>query len=125
MTRARLRAGVALVALAAAAVVVPSNRAPAQEAKPRPSINLYGSTGLIDMPSAEAQPDGQITASYSQFGNTARRNFSFQILPRISGTLRYSTIKDWGQRDEDTGVFDPGYDLYDRSFDVTFQLLDE
>ena len=125
MTRARLRAGVALVALAAAAVVVPSNRAPAQEAKPRPSINLYGSTGLIDMPSAEAQPDGQITASYSQFGNTARRNFSFQILPRISGTLRYSTIKDWGQRDEDTGVFDPGYDLYDRSFDVAFQLLDE
>ena len=33
------------------------------------------------MPSAEAQPDAQVSASYSQFGNTQRRNFTFQVLP--------------------------------------------
>jgi hypothetical protein len=62
--------------------------------------------------------------SWSGFGNTTRRNFNFQILPRDTGTLRYSTIKDWGQRN-DEGIYDPSYDLYDRSFDIKFQLLNE
>lgn len=91
----------------------------AQAPEPRPSLNLYGTTGLIDMPSAQAQPDGQLGVSYSQFGNTARRNFTFQILPRLSGTLRYATIHDWTRPD------DPDYDLFDRSFDIQFQLLEE
>src|SRR5690606_28188161 len=107
-------------ALAAAASIAPGTTAPAQEtAPPRPSLNLYGATGLIDMPSAEAQPDAQVSASYSQFGNTSRRNFTFQLLPRISATLRYASIKDWGNSD------DPEYKLFDRSLDVQFQLLKE
>lgn len=85
----------------------------------RPSANLYGQTGLIDLPTAQRQPDGQLSASYGFFGNTTRRNFSFQILPRLSGTLRYATITDWGRSD------DPGYDLFDRSFDLQLHLLDE
>jgi hypothetical protein len=82
-------------------------------------------TGLIDMPSAQDQPDAQITLSYSYFGTTQRRNLSFQILPRISGAVRYSTIADWGQTNENTGNFNPNYDLFDRSFDVQFTLLRE
>ena len=74
------------------------HRAGAGGAPPRPSLNLYGVTGLIDMPSAEAQPDAQVSASYSQFGNTPRRNFTFQLLPRVSATLRYSTIQRLGHR---------------------------
>jgi hypothetical protein len=96
-----------------------------QVPKPRPSVNLYGMTGLIDMPSAQDQPDAQITLSYSYFGTTQRRNLSFQILPRISGAVRYSTIADWGQTNENTGNFNPNYDLFDRSFDVQFTLLRE
>ncbi len=120
MSHRRLRAGAAIVALASATALGVGETAPAQDrAVPRPSLNLYGTTGLIDMPSAEAQPDGQISASYSQFGNTSRRNFTFQVLPRVSGSLRYSTIEDWGRPD------DPTYDLYDRSLDVTFQLAFE
>ncbi len=120
MQRNPLRAGVALLALTAVASVAPGTTAPAQEAAPpRPSLNLYGVTGLIDMPSAEAQPDAQVSASYSQFGNTSRRNFTFQLLPRVSGTLRYATISDWGNSD------DPGYNLFDRSLDLQFQLLKE
>jgi hypothetical protein len=86
---------------------------------PRPSLNLYGSTGLIDMPSAESQPDGQISASFSYFGNTIRRNLTFQILPRISGSLRYATIDEFGE------AGDPEYDLFDRSFDLQFQILED
>ena len=67
-----------------AAVLAPGSTAPAQEGE-RPSVNLYGVPGVIDMPSAIVQPDGQMTASYSAFGNTTRRNFSFQILPRVIG----------------------------------------
>ena len=53
------------------------------------------------------------------FGNTTRRNFSFQVLPRLSGSLRYSTVNDWGKPN------DPDYSLFDRSFDLTFQILNE
>ena len=120
MQRKPLRAGVAMLALAAAASVAPGTTAPAQEAPPRPSLNLYGVTGLIDMPSAESQPDAQVSASYSQFGKTARRNFTFQFLPRVSATVRYSTISDWGN-----GRRTRDYNLFDRSFDLQFQLLKE
>ena len=85
-----------MLALASASALVVGSSARRRKPRPRPSINLYGETGLIDMPTAQSQPDGQITASYSQFGDTSRRNFTFQILPRLSGTLRYSTIKNWG-----------------------------
>ena len=111
----RLRAGLAM--LTAAAALAPGTIAPAQEG--RPSYNLYGVTGLIDMPSAESQPDAQLGASYSVFGNTTRRNFTFQMLPRLSGTLRYATINDWGRPN------DPSFDLFDRSFDLQLQILKE
>lgn len=125
MAQRHLFAGLATLAMVSASAVSVGTEAPAQEAPlPRPSLNLYGMTGLMDMPSAEAQPDGQVSFNYTQFGETSRRNFSFQILPRLTGGLRYSTIKNWGQAD-DLGVYDPSYDLYDRSFDLQFQLLDE
>jgi hypothetical protein len=101
-----------------AVVLAPGSTAPAQEGE-RPSVNLYGNSGLIDMPGAIVQPDGQMTFSYAAFANTTRRNFSFQILPRIAGTVRYSTINDWnppGSLEED---------LFDRSFDLRLQILNE
>lgn len=120
MSHRRLRAGLATVALASVSSLALSGLADAQEApRPRPSVNLYGNPGLIDMPSAEAMPDGQMTLSWSKFGGMSRRQFNFQILPRLSGTLRYSTIENWGRPD------DPNYDLWDRSFDFRFQIIDE
>jgi hypothetical protein len=110
----------ATVALATVSTLALWAAANAQEApRPRPSVNLYGNAGLIDMPTAEMMPDGQMTLSWSKFGGMSRRQFNFQILPRLSGTLRYSTIDNWGRPS------DPGYDLWDRSFDFRFQILDE
>lgn len=98
MSLRRLQAGAALAVMAA--VLGLGSGSPAQQASfvsqaPLPSINLYGESGIIDMPGALVQPDGQMIASFSTFGTTTRRNFTFQLLPRVSGTLRYSSISDW------------------------------
>jgi len=82
-----------------------------------PSLNFYGAPGLIDMPSGEAMPDGQIAFGLSTFGGQTRTTLSFQFTPRISGSFRYSVIRDW-----DSDGFDT---YYDRSFDLRFLALEE
>ena len=85
-----------------------------------PSINLFGATGLIDMPSAEHQERDQITATVSHFGGpakTTRATLTFQITDRLSGSFRYSVIKNFNATGRDT--------RYDRSFDLRYRLLNE
>lgn len=78
--------------------------------------NLYGNPGLIDLPSAEMAPDGELAASFGLFANTRRTAVNFQILPRVNGTIRFATIND----------FNPGGASENfRSFDLKVQLLDE
>ena len=57
---------------------------------PRPTLNFYGTAGLIDMPSAEVMPDGEFSTAISHFGGITRNTLSFQITPRLSGSFRYS-----------------------------------
>ncbi|SES31336.1 Exopolysaccharide biosynthesis protein YbjH [Tranquillimonas rosea] len=83
----------------------------------RPHLNFYGVTGLIDMPTGETQPDGRLSTTVSYFGGLSRTTLSFQVAPRISASFRYS-----GFQDLDYEGFD---DYFDRSFDLTFQLLKE
>ncbi|MGO4851348.1 YjbH domain-containing protein [Phaeovulum sp. W22_SRMD_FR3] len=78
--------------------------------------NSFGMPGLIDMPSAEARPDGTLGATVFNFNGTTRGTFSFQIVPRLSASLRYSLVP---------GLMPGNEDLYDRSFDMQFQLMDE
>lgn len=83
----------------------------------RPSLNFYGVTGLIDMPSAEMLPDGQVAIGISTFGASTRTTLTFQALPRVQASFRYSGIKDANLS---------GFDTYrDRSFDVKFLLKRE
>ena len=96
-------------------VIALSPFAVAAEDLKRPSLNLYGVPGLLDMPSAEHDEDGQLTTYVSRFGGNTRTSINFQILPRLSGTFRYSHIKDYSATDS----------LYDRSFDVRYLLLEE
>ncbi|MFD2738308.1 YjbH domain-containing protein [Sulfitobacter aestuarii] len=80
----------------------------------RPSLNFYGSPGLIDMPSAPALPDGQLAIGISHFGGVTRNTLTFQASPRISASFRYVGIQDWNS---------DGFETYrDRSFDVRFLL---
>jgi hypothetical protein len=80
----------------------------------RPSLNFYGVTGLIDMPSGEAMPDGTVAVGVSTFGAQTRTTLTFQALPRVQASFRYSGIKDANIA---------GFETYrDRSFDVRFLL---
>jgi hypothetical protein len=113
----RRRAGVVGL-LAGTGLLLPAHGEPLpwRAADARPSYNLYGVTGLIDMPSAESQPDGQIAFTTSWMGGELRNTLNFQILPRIDGSFRYSILNDY---------FDSGSSLYDRSFDIKIRLFDE
>lgn len=81
----------------------------------KPSLNFYGSSGLIDLPSGEAQPDGEFSLTTSYFGAALRNTINYQITNRLSGSFRYSIIPD----------FNVDVDQFDRSFDVRFKLFDE
>jgi hypothetical protein len=86
----------------------------------RPSLNMYGATGLIDMPSGQVQPDGALSFTTSYFGKISRNTLSFQMTPRLSGSFRYSGVWNW-----DRVVPSAFKTYYDRSFDLRYQLLDE
>lgn len=93
-------------------------------AETRPTLNLYGATGLIDMPSAEMQPDGIVSGTTSHFGPISRTTLSFQITPRLSGSFRFQGVRDWNRILCCAGV-NQFETYYDRSFDLRYQLLDE
>lgn len=79
--------------------------------------NNYGLPGtLIEMPSAEMAPDGQLSTTISYFEGFSRTTLSFQILPWMSGSFRYSGTDDL------TPQFST---FYDRSFDLRMRLLKE
>ncbi|ALG91643.1 MULTISPECIES: YjbH domain-containing protein [Actibacterium] len=83
----------------------------------RPTLNFYGVTGLIDMPTAQSQPDGQLSLTVSNFAGLTRTTLTFQISSRLSGSFRYTGTKDLNYA---------GFrDYYDRSFDARYRLLDE
>ncbi len=58
--------------------------------------NTFGTpSGLIDMPTAEMAPDGQLSTTGAYFDGNRRVSLSFQILPRLSGTFRIIGIDDF------------------------------
>ncbi|NAZ38044.1 YjbH domain-containing protein [Rubellimicrobium sp. CFH 75288] len=101
-----LRAASAL----ALAVAVPAG------AQDGTNYTLYGTPGLIEMPSAISAPDGQIAGTLGWRGRELRNSFTFQVTPRLSGTFRYAGIDGYAEEGE-------GY--WDRSFDLRFRLTDE
>lgn len=82
----------------------------------RPTRNLFGVTGLIDMPTAEMQPDGEVALSGGHFGTTLRTTLTVQFLPWLELAFRYTKITDWpSSRGE----------VFDRSFDAKLRLIEE
>ncbi len=79
------------------------------------TYNLYGEAGLLDIPTGEFMLDGELGVGFVQFGDTQRANVNFQLLPRVSGTLRVSTIQD----------VPGGPEVSTEGFDLRFQLLKE
>ena len=120
---ARRAAGAALVAalLAGSAHAQPARPpvggATPEDAAGRPALNLYGSPGLVDMPSGFHRPEGDFIVSGSYVGGYFRTAVTFQALPWLSGSFRYAGIRDLNRFGFE--------DYYDRSFDLRFRLLEE
>lgn len=80
------------------------------------TLNLNGATGLIDMPSGDAQRDATFSFSTALIGPVTRSTLSFQFSERLSGSFRFQTWRD----------FDPvAGDESDRSIDLRYQVLKE
>lgn len=89
---------------------------PAAGAQDRPTYSTYGTPGLIDMPTAEMPPDGELALSSAYHDGSLKNTLTFQIWPRVTGTFRYSWFQEY---------LSSGQDLYDRSFDLAVLLFDE
>lgn len=88
----------------------------ASQAQPIYSRNLFGSPGIVDMPSARMAPDGELSAGASFFQNTQHYNLGFQALPWLETSFRYSGLSH----------FNPDYPVYyDRSFGFKARLWNE
>ena len=82
-----------------------------------PSLNFYGLPGVIDTPSADMLPEGQLATSFATFAGQSRHNITFQPTAWATATFRYIGVQ---------GLNLGGYeDYYDRSFDLRLRLWDE
>lgn len=92
----------------------------AQPAQPEDAeavqFGQYGTPGMLDMPIATPAPDAQLTLTTSHFGGTTRNTLAFQVAPILSGSFRYSNLR---------GQDGSSYDLWDRSFDLQFNITKE
>lgn len=80
------------------------------------NLNSYGLPGAIDTPTAEMLSEGTLGATIA-YSDLARRNtLVFQAMPRLTVALRYSKV--------DSTRDTRGY-IWDRSFDLRYQFLDE
>ena len=81
-----------------------------------PDFDNYGSVGLLDMPTAAMAPDGHLVVGASYQRDIQRYNLSFQVLPWLETSFRYSGLQH----------FDPGYPVYwDRAFAMKARLFQE
>ena len=84
----------------------------------RVTAGNFGLPGVFDLPTARRYPDGELVLTQQLHNSLARSGISFQILPRVGVSFRY------------TGHGTNGGEAYgrinhDRSFDAHISLLDE
>ena len=107
--------GTSKIALTAAALAWPVAAVP--ENLTTTLSNTYGTPGgLIDMPTAEMAPDGQLNSTIAYFDGSSKTTLTFQLTPRLSGSFRYAGT------DNLTPQFST---FYDRSFDLRFRVFNE
>ncbi|MGS4944818.1 YjbH domain-containing protein [Meridianimarinicoccus sp. RP-17] len=88
-----------------------------------PGYSLYGTPGLVDMPTGFAAPDADLATTIGGFRGDLRTTLTFQVTPRISGSYRYAGL------DENTYTPTLGRPsdrlVFDRSFDLRLLVLPE
>ena len=108
--------------MAAAAALAAWPMVGAAESQTTTQTNSYGTPGgLVDMPTAEMAPLGQLSTTIDHYDGATKTTLSFQVTKRLSASFRYSSI--YGLV---PGPGRPPYSTYyDRSFDLSFRLVNE
>ncbi|WP_175499475.1 YjbH domain-containing protein [Loktanella salsilacus] len=90
-----------------------------------PSYTIFGTPGLLEMPTAESAAPDDIAATIarSPSGGT-RTSFTYQITPRLSGSFRYGNFDQYGEADPVTGDR-ATFETFDRSFDLQYRFNTE
>ena len=77
--------------------------------------NTYGEMGVFEMPSAHMADDGEFAFTVGMIGEQQRYSFSFQALPWLETSFRYT---------KDLGVYNFGADWH-RNFGIRARLIQE
>ena len=77
----------------------------------QPQASDYGTTGLIDIPTARMRFDGTLTATAAFDGRHRQFGLTYQVAPWLEGTFRYTGFDD--------------FFYWDRNYEVKAQLWDE
>lgn len=81
------------------------------------TVSSYGTPGLLETPTADMFEDGALVFSTGVLEDSLRATMSFQMLPWVHGSFRYSVIDGFDDGGESN--------RYDRSFDIHFKLREE
>ncbi len=81
-----------------------------------PSFGNSGAIGIIDMPNAAMQPDGETSWSFINTGTSAGGVLNFQLLPNIEASARIISLDNWTA---------PGVSFGDNTLDLKFRLVGE
>ena len=84
----------------------------------RVNASNFGLPGIIDLPTAQHLPDGEIVVTQQLHKSLARSGISFQALPRVGVSFRYT-----GHGINGDSAY--GRVNYDRSFDAHISIFDE
>ena len=101
-----------------ASVIVIGSMASAQDATP--TYSIYGTPGLLEMPTAQTPDDGTLATTLSYREGLFQTVLSFQLTDRLSGAVRYAITDLYD--DTATGV---NSGEFERGFDLQFTLLNE
>ena len=93
--------------------------------------NTYGTPGgLIDMPTAEMAPEGQLSTTVDHYDGATKTTLTFQVTERLSASFRYSAVYGLNVQRPNPNA-PPAFitnrisPYYDRSFDLSFRLVNE
>lgn len=84
----------------------------------RANVGNFGLPGNIDLPTAQRFPDGELVLTQQLHKSLARSGISFQALPRVGLSFRYT-----GHGTNGSEAY--GRRNHDRSFDAHISILDE
>lgn len=86
-----------------------------------PSYTVFGTPGLLEMPTAESADQSDIAATFAYSGSAGyRTSFTYQLTPKLTGSFRYAIFDMYAP-----DLNDPQFETFDRSFDLQYRFNDE